>query len=65
VSVPAGEGIQRGTVIGLVGNSGLSLEPHLNLEVLDGPDPFPAITLPFTIREFRTRGELGVAANVQ
>jgi Peptidase family M23 len=37
VRVSAGEQVRRGQVLGLVGNSGLSSEPHLHFHIVDGP----------------------------
>lgn len=37
VRVNPGDQVQRGQVLGLVGNSGLSSEPHLHFHVVDGP----------------------------
>lgn len=38
----AGEKVRQGQTIGLVGNSGNSMFPHLHVHVMDGPDPFTA-----------------------
>lgn len=49
IKVKAGEHIKKGTVIGLVGNSGASTAPHLHYEVLkDGQPVNPADYLPKT-----------------
>ncbi len=45
----AGKNIAAGEPVGMVGNSGASLAPHLHLQVMDGPDFFTARVLPFTI----------------
>jgi len=37
VRVRAGQPVRRGAVLGLVGNSGASTEPHLHFHVMDGP----------------------------
>jgi hypothetical protein len=37
VLVSPGDRVRRGQVLGLVGNSGLSSEPHLHFHVVDGP----------------------------
>jgi len=42
----AGDRVKRGDVIGYVGNSGQSMEPHLHLELLDSPDFLTANGLP-------------------
>jgi hypothetical protein len=38
IRVRPGAHVKRGTVIGLVGNSGHSTEPHLHFQLQDGPD---------------------------
>lgn len=53
VSVEKGDEVEMGDVIGLVGNSGHSLVPHLHLEVFDQIDDLlSANTLPFVIAEY-------------
>jgi len=47
IPVKAGDQVKRGDVIGYVGNSGQSMEPHLHLELLDSPDIPTANGLPF------------------
>lgn len=37
VRVRPGEHVRRGQVLGLVGNTGISSEPHLHFHVMDGP----------------------------
>jgi peptidase M23-like protein len=37
VRVRVGQRVRRGAVLGLVGNSGASTEPHLHFHVMDGP----------------------------
>jgi hypothetical protein len=46
ILVEAGERVEKGQVIGYVGNSGQSTEPHLHLELLDSPDIHAANGLP-------------------
>jgi murein DD-endopeptidase MepM/ murein hydrolase activator NlpD len=41
VRVKAGARVRVGDQIGEVGNSGSSLQPHLHLQVMSSPDPFP------------------------
>ena len=37
ITVKAGDSIHRGQVLGKLGNSGNSTEPHLHLQICDGP----------------------------
>jgi len=46
IPVKAGDLVEQGEVIGFVGNSGDSMEPHLHLELLDSPDMNAANGLP-------------------
>ncbi|MFJ9636739.1 M23 family metallopeptidase [Streptomyces sp. NPDC101178] len=48
--VQAGDTVRAGQEIGRVGNSGNSSEPHLHLQLMDGPDLDAARGVPFTWR---------------
>jgi murein DD-endopeptidase MepM/ murein hydrolase activator NlpD len=52
VSVKVGDVVKEGDLIGRVGNSGASLQPHLHFQVMSSFDPFPLFEnlLPFTFR---------------
>lgn len=52
VQVRARAPVTRGQEIGRVGNSGVTLEPHLHVQVFDTPEIARAKTVPFVIREF-------------
>ena len=47
VRVKAGERVKRGQVLGLVGNSGNSTEPHLHFHIADAPGGLAAEGLPY------------------
>ena len=47
--VKTGDRVKRGQVIGLVGNSGNSTEPHLHFHVSNGVSPLSSEGLPYTI----------------
>jgi murein DD-endopeptidase MepM/ murein hydrolase activator NlpD len=47
VRVKAGDRLRRGDVIGAVGNSGNSSEPHLHLHVTNGPSPLLSDGIPY------------------
>jgi Peptidase family M23 len=51
VRVRAGQQVKRGEVLGLVGTSGNSSEPHLHFHVADGPS-LAANGIPYVLREF-------------
>ena len=44
--------MKRGDVIGLVGNSGSSFEPHLHFEVTNSPAPLRGEGIPYLIDAF-------------
>jgi hypothetical protein len=61
VKVRAGDHVQRGDLLGSVGNSGGSNEPHLHFQVTDGaggPSALAANALPFVFDRFRLQGTI-------
>jgi murein DD-endopeptidase len=55
--VKRGDRVRRGQVLGLVGNSGNSTEPHLHFHVSDSPSPLGSEGVPHVMRSFETRAE--------
>lgn len=55
VRVKTGDKVRRGDVIGAVGNTGNSSEPHLHLHVMDGPSPLLADGLPYVFDAFTVK----------
>jgi Peptidase family M23 len=53
VQVQAGARVQRGQLLGVVGTSGNSSEPHLHFQVMDGPSALTANGVPYVLRHFR------------
>jgi hypothetical protein len=61
VAVHAGDRVRRGDVLGQVGNSGASSEPHLHFHLMDaagGPSALAANALPFVFDSFRLDGAI-------
>ena len=56
IPVSLGDRVTQGQVVGLVGNSGNSTEPHLHFHVADGPEPLGAEGVPFVFDRFTLTG---------
>jgi hypothetical protein len=54
VQVHKGMRVSRGQVLGLVGTSGNSSEPHLHFHVTDGPSPLASNGVPYLLRGFHS-----------
>jgi murein DD-endopeptidase len=54
--VKLGDKVRRGQVVGLVGNSGNSTEPHLHFHMEDGSSPLGAEGLPYSLASFEVVG---------
>jgi murein DD-endopeptidase MepM/ murein hydrolase activator NlpD len=53
VRVKAGDKVKQGQVLGLVGNSGNTLAPHVHFHVMDSPSPLDSNGLPYLMTEFQ------------
>jgi hypothetical protein len=56
LQVRLGERVRRGQVVGLVGNSGNSTEPHLHFHISDGISPLGSEGLPYGLDSFELAG---------
>lgn len=54
--VKLGDKVRRGQVIGLVGNTGNSTEPHLHFHIENGSSPLGAEGLPYSLASFEVVG---------
>ncbi len=64
IRVKPGDAVAAGQVLGLLGNSGNSTEPHLHFHLIDRPDPLRGQGQPFALSRFtRLRGEVKLDAN--
>lgn len=52
IKVEVGQKVKKGTVIGLIGNSGNSLVPHLHFQLMDGEEPSGSEGVPFVFEGF-------------
>ncbi len=57
IKVHKGDKVKVGQVIGLVGNTGNSIVPHLHFQVMDRPSSLASNGLPYEIKEFRVAGK--------
>jgi murein DD-endopeptidase len=55
--VRVGDKVRRGQVIGLVGNSGNSTEPHLHFHISDANSPLGSDGLPYLLPAFEIQGK--------
>lgn len=56
ITVKVGDKVTMGDVVGLVGNTGNSVAPHLHIHVMDTPLPVAASGFPYTINAFTVFG---------
>lgn len=56
LKVKAGDHVTTGQVLGLVGNTGNSLAPHLHFQVMDGPLAMASNGLPYELNSFQILG---------
>ncbi len=59
ISVEEGDRVKRGEVIGRLGSTGNSSEPHLHFHVMRGPAPLAATNWPYEISDFDVVGSFG------
>jgi hypothetical protein len=57
IRVKVGDHVRKGQVIGLVGNSGNSTEPHLHFHICDRNSPLASEGLPYALTSFEAQGK--------
>jgi len=63
ITVQPGARVKAGQVLGLVGDTGNSIVPHLHFQVTDGPSSLSSNGLPYEISDFQITGKTpGTAA---
>jgi hypothetical protein len=58
IKVHRGDHVKLGQVLGLVGDSGNSIAPHLHFQVTAGPSSMASNGLPYEIRDFQITGKV-------
>ncbi|QJW36872.1 M23 family metallopeptidase [Cellulosimicrobium protaetiae] len=64
VAVRPGQRVATGDEVGRCGSSGNSTQPHVHVQVMDGPDPLVARGVPLVFRTFRERRRGGTTVEV-
>ena len=62
VSVEVGERVRAGHHLGLLGNSGASLAPHLHFHIVDGPNVSASDGYPFVFDSFKLAAQSDISA---
>ena len=57
LKVHTNDRVKRGQALGLVGNTGNSVAPHLHFQLMDGPSSLASNGLPYEIDGFRVTGK--------
>jgi len=57
LKVRVGDRVKRGAVLGLVGNTGNSIAPHLHFQIMSAPSPSASSGLPYAITSFAVSGQ--------
>ena len=55
--VKVGDRVRRGQVLGLLGNSGNSSEPHLHFQICDANSELGSEGIPYAFRSFEVQGK--------
>ncbi|MFH5229663.1 M23 family metallopeptidase [Antrihabitans spumae] len=63
VKPKVGDKVTKGDVIGLVGNTGNSVAPHLHLHVMNGPSPLASQGLPAVYDKFSVTAQVASTAD--
>jgi murein DD-endopeptidase MepM/ murein hydrolase activator NlpD len=58
ITVKAGDKVRRGQVLGLVGNSGNSTEPHLHFHLSDANSPLGGEGMPYAFDSFEVESRV-------
>ena len=61
IAVEEGDRVETGQLIGKLGSSGNSTQPHLHFDISDGPDALTSNSLPHVIDRYTWTGSVDVA----
>src|SRR5688500_2719680 len=65
IRVKVGDRVKVGQVLGLLGNTGGSLAPHLHFHIVNGANGFTSDGYPYVLRSFALRGQADPALLTQ
>jgi murein DD-endopeptidase MepM/ murein hydrolase activator NlpD len=63
LTVAVGDRVEQGRVVGRVGNTGNSSEPHLHFHVMDGASPLASDGVPYTFDRFELEARLDLSTS--
>jgi murein DD-endopeptidase MepM/ murein hydrolase activator NlpD len=61
IVVQEGDRVETGQLLGKLGSSGNSTQPHLHFDISDGPDPLTSDSLPHVYDRYTWAGSVDVA----
>ena len=58
ITVKVGDSVERGQILGKVGNSGNTLAPHLHFQLMDRASPADSNGIPYVVDKFEVTGQI-------
>jgi len=57
IKVEEGQLVKAGDIIGQIGNSGNTIQPHLHFQLMNENDPSKSIPIPFSLKSYKIKQE--------